>query len=138
MTLFSKGSSAAKTSLVYITVGSLVLVWTGIYMVWLFNHPPETDGPRYWCAGLFASGLTLLAIGFCIGRIGRSAHPAEPITTTTSPTEQAVLLQPNLQVPAVAPVPPVVAAPPVAAVPPVTAAPAGSPVGVSGQAPVQR
>jgi hypothetical protein len=73
MWLFNQASTAARTSLVYITVGAMTVIWTGVWYVYLYNNPPETHSVYYWCTGFLVSGLTLVLIGLGLGRIGRSA-----------------------------------------------------------------
>jgi hypothetical protein len=78
-------SSSARTALMYVTVGALVVVWTGVWYIYLNNNPPETNRPYYLCAGLLISGLTLLGIGLGLGRIGSSARQAEvPVHSVTN------------------------------------------------------
>lgn len=78
MPLMSKPSSAAKTSLAYITLGALLVVWTVIWYFYLRNTAADVP-PRTWYInyGLLATGLVLLVIGLAVGRIGRSARHAE-------------------------------------------------------------
>jgi hypothetical protein len=74
----SQPSSAAKTSLAYITIGSLVLVWTAVWY-WYLHTNPEGVLPRTWyiCYGLLATGAVVLVIGLAVGQIGRQARHAE-------------------------------------------------------------
>ena len=78
MPLMSQPSSAAKTSLAYITIGSLVLVWTAVWY-WYLHTNPEDVQMRTWyiCYGLLATGAVVLVIGLAVGQIGRSARHAE-------------------------------------------------------------
>ena len=47
MPILSKPSPAARWSLIYITVGALVVVWTGIWFIYLRNHQPQSlDGAK--------------------------------------------------------------------------------------------
>jgi hypothetical protein len=89
MPLLSKPSSAAFMAILYITLGALIDVWTGIWYWYLKDHPPEQAGMYYWCAGFFLTGLTLLVIGLALGRIGRAALHAElpPSEATPSPNK---------------------------------------------------
>jgi hypothetical protein len=73
MPLMSKPSSAPHIALFYITTGALLIVWA---TVWYFFYPPQGIG-RLIDAGLFFTGVVLLAIGFAIGQIGRAARTAE-------------------------------------------------------------
>src|SRR5207248_3825186 len=75
--LFNQSSTAARTSLVYITVGAMTVIWTGVWYVFLYNNPPETQSVYYWCTGFLVSGLALVLIGLALGRIGCSARGAD-------------------------------------------------------------
>jgi hypothetical protein len=80
MSIFSKASSVASTSVIYITVGALTDVWSGIWFWYLLNNSPSTDATFYWCYGFMITGVTLVLIGLIIGRIGwlgGDAHQAE-------------------------------------------------------------
>ena len=78
-------SPAARTALVYVTIGSLVLVWTAVWSSWTVNYPPEGRGLYYILGGLFASGLTLLVIGLGVGRLGSSARHADNPAIVVAP-----------------------------------------------------
>jgi hypothetical protein len=78
MSILSKPSGAARTSITYITAGALIDVWTVIYWVYLNRHPEgHSDASYYWVYGFFFTGLVLLVIGLALGRIGRAARHAE-------------------------------------------------------------
>jgi len=78
-------SAPAKTALIYITVGTLIMIWTGVYFAYHYNSDSNPDPVNYWISGAMATGLALVVIGLATGQIGRSAKPAEselpPITT---------------------------------------------------------
>lgn len=79
MPLLSKPSFGPRTSIIYITIGSLIDVWT---VVWFFTYARGNSGAIsrdawFWLAGLFLTGLTLIVIGVLIGEIGRKARKAE-------------------------------------------------------------
>src|SRR5205823_10705887 len=78
-----KQSSSATTSVLYLTVGSLMSVWSAVYYFWLGGRAGGHDMAYLWCAGFFFSGLVLCGIGLAIGRIGRAARDAE-----VAPTEE--------------------------------------------------
>jgi len=101
MWFFKQTSSAARTALVYVTVGALTVIWTGVWYVYLHNNPPETTSVYYWCGGLLLTGLTLIVIGFGLGRIGRLARHAETPAAVASP----VVMTPAQNVSAAAVVP---------------------------------
>src|SRR5205823_3786670 len=98
--MMPKTSSPARTALMYITVGTLTLVWTGIWYLYLLNHRPATDAVYYWVGGFTLTGLTLVVIGLTVGHIGRAARPAEsptavvPPVTNTQPAVPPVASQP--------------------------------------------
>src|SRR5205085_2188701 len=73
-------SPGARIALAYITVGSLTVVWTTIWYLYLEHHGAQYQGIWYLVAGLFISGLTLLVIGFGLGWIGRNARQADQPT----------------------------------------------------------
>jgi hypothetical protein len=75
----SSTSSAARTALIYVTVGALMVIWTGVWYMYLRNNEPHTQSPYYWCAGLLISGITLIGIGLGLGRLGSSARAADII-----------------------------------------------------------
>jgi hypothetical protein len=85
--LASSPSKAARTALVYITVGTLLMIWTCVWYVYLQNNTPTTNTPYYFCGGLFLSGLALIGIGLGVGRIGSEARRAEipPEAVITAP-----------------------------------------------------
>jgi hypothetical protein len=78
MWLFNQSSTTARTALFYITAGAFAVVWTGVWFVYLFNNPPETNSAYYWCTGILVTGLTLVLIGLGLGRFGRPAPVAAP------------------------------------------------------------
>lgn len=96
MPILSKPSGAARMSLMYITTGALVDVWTIIYWIYLNRHPEgHGDVPYYWVYGFFFTGVVLLVIGLALGRIGRAARHAElppelPNGQTAEPPANAV------------------------------------------------
>jgi hypothetical protein len=92
MFILSKPSSAASIAVIYVTVGALIDVWSGIWYAYLRHAPPENDFTWYWCCGFLLTGLTLFTIGLGIGRIGRSARhaelPPEEVTPAVAKADQ--------------------------------------------------
>ncbi len=98
MALFTRPSGAARTAVLYITLGALIDVWSVIYWIYLSRHPEgHTDAAYYWVYGFFFSGLVLLVIGLALGRIGRSARHAElpPEVVTVPPDGVTTVAGPN-------------------------------------------
>jgi len=75
--LLSKPSSAAPTSLFYITLGALMAVWSAIWFFYLRNNPPTHPAYYYVCLGFLCTGLVLMTIGFALGPLSRMARHAE-------------------------------------------------------------
>jgi hypothetical protein len=73
----SKTSAPAQTSLIYLTIGCLMIVWTGVWYIYLLNHPAGSAGIYYLVAGFALTGITLVAIGLAVGQIGRAARHAQ-------------------------------------------------------------
>ena len=106
MPLLSKPAFGPRTAIIYITIGSLIDVWTG---VWYFTFARDDHGnisrnTWFWLAGLFLTGITLIVIGILLGEIGRSARKAE------MPPREAQNQEAAIQETAAANPPPAVAA----------------------------
>lgn len=76
----SKQASSAKTSLVYVTLGSLTVIWTIVYYIYL-SRREASDVSYLVCYGLLATGAVLILIGLAVGRLGRAAMKAEVAPT---------------------------------------------------------
>jgi len=61
-----------KAAVIYVTVGALIDVWSGIWGFYLLNNPGHGTAAWYWCYGLLLTGAALVLIGMAIGWIGRS------------------------------------------------------------------
>ena len=94
----------------YLTIGCLTIVWTGVWYIYLLNHPPGTPLLYYWVAGFTLTGITLVMIGLAVGQIGRAARHAQasdvivPDVPTVTQQAPPVAVVPT-QVPPVSPVP---------------------------------
>jgi ABC-type transport system involved in multi-copper enzyme maturation permease subunit len=84
--ILSKPSSAAPTALVFITLGALLTVWSGLWFVYLQNNPPAQKFIYYLDTGFLLSGLVFLAIGFFLGPVARMARQAELPPGEVTPT----------------------------------------------------
>jgi hypothetical protein len=117
----STQAPATRMSLIYITSGAVILVWTVVWLIYLLNNPPSSNVTYYLVFGFMATGGVVLAIGLRLGKIGRAAKQAEnpPVVQQPAPTDpQQVILTTPAGV--AAPPPPAVSAMPSAAVPPPT------------------
>ena len=91
---WSTQTQSAKMAVIYITVGALIDVWTGVYY-FLILRPQAAQNPEngsqtsfFWVLGFFLTGLSLLVIGLLVGRIGQAARKAEvasPPVTVVAP-----------------------------------------------------
>ena len=100
MPLLSKPAFGPRTAIIYITIGSLIDVWTA---VWYMTYAKDNEGnisrnTWFWLAGLFLTGLTLIIIGFFLGRIGRAARKAE-LPPSEAQHDEAVIQQTAAAVP---------------------------------------
>jgi hypothetical protein len=107
MPLLSRPSAAARTALIYITLGALIVIWSAIWFVYLKNSTEVKYSTWYFCTGFFLTGLTLFVIGLALGRIGRAARHAELPPPEITPTEANVDQNAPARAPIVAPVNPV-------------------------------
>jgi len=94
MWFLNQTSPATRVSLTYITVGALTVVWTSVWMAYLYNNPPTSNSPWYLSTGFLVTGMTLLVIGFCLGWIGRASRPADDLPPHRAASVQ-VPAQPN-------------------------------------------
>jgi hypothetical protein len=125
----SKPSSAAQIAILYITIGALMVVWSGVWYFYLNENQPDSRRPYFWITGLMLSGLTLTVIGLAVGRIGRSAKHAE-LPPEPSPAQRPLPVPPAQgTVPPQPPAAQVVANYPPAGTTPVGANQAGRPSG---------
>ena len=92
----SKQASSATTSLIYLTLGGLIDVWSIVYFFYLRNHN-GTDIAFLYVYGFIFTGVVLFLIGLAVGQIGHSARSAEVAPT---PTQQIVTATPISPVPA--------------------------------------
>ena len=106
MPILTTPSGAFPISLVYITVGTLIDIWSGVAMIY---YPPETNWGHFLLVGSLITGIALLVICLLLGPIGRAARHAElpptEVTDAVATTAQTAAANPP-------PVVPTTAAPP--------------------------
>jgi hypothetical protein len=88
MSIVSKLSSA-QLSVIYITAGALIDVWSGIWCVYLAKHDAVNDLSWYLCWGLVLSGLVLVGIGLILGQIERVSRNAQLAREAAAAVAQA-------------------------------------------------
>jgi len=75
MPILSRPEFGPRTALVYVTVGTLIDVWT---LVWYFTHEASRSSTtHFWVIGLVLTGLTFVLLGLFLGRLGQAARAAE-------------------------------------------------------------
>jgi hypothetical protein len=86
---FRLPSGSARIAVGYITTGILMIVWTGVWMHYLYHNDKESQGYWYVSSGLMLSGFAILIIGILMGRIGQEAKNADGVAAM--PTAQETL-----------------------------------------------
>ena len=77
-----KQASSATMAIGYITLGSLMALWTAVYYFYHRQFNGQSV-PSMWTTGLFCTGVVLVGIGLFVGQIGRSARQAEVMAAPT-------------------------------------------------------
>jgi hypothetical protein len=75
---------------VYVTVGALIDVWTGVYYFTVARDREMTHVTWFWICGLFLTGLTLILLGLILGPLGRAARKAELPPVEATPSEATI------------------------------------------------
>ena len=100
MSILTSPSSVLSTSLIYITLGTLLDIWTIASLVF---YPPETNWNKFLVVGFLVTGIALLAIGLFLGPIGRAARHAElpptEVTNAVAHAEQIAAAHPPVVMP---------------------------------------
>lgn len=98
MVILPRRTFAPSTSLIYVTIGTMLVVWTGVWYFVFRGGAEMTRTTQFWVVGFFLTGLALLAIGLLLGPLGRNANRAElpppeamPPTTALTPTTVAAV-----------------------------------------------
>ena len=130
--LFRNQSRSAAGAILYVTIGVLLVIWSGLwYYYFLMPDPNPPTWQMFTCVGVIFSGLAIGTIGLLFGLIGRGAKAADTTVgvATAAPMAQAIPAGVGT---------PVVAAGPAMLAPAVngpivnnTSLPAGTPVGAA-------
>jgi hypothetical protein len=104
MSMLSRPSFGPRVALIYVTLGSLIALWTGVY--WWFKVSGDagtSENTKFWLIGFFLTGMVLIFIGLIIGPLGQQARKAELPPSEAIHKEQAVqqtaAAVPNVAVP---------------------------------------
>lgn len=91
MAILSHPAFGPRTSLAYITIGTLLDVWTVVWY-YTFTRSKEVVSNVEWffLIGLFLTGLVLVVIGTLLGPIGQAARRAELPPTEALAAEASV------------------------------------------------
>lgn len=80
----------ARAALIYLTLGALTEVWSGVWLWYLYGHtPPPADGIWYLCYGFLLTGLALLVIGLLILGVHRAGRKSPSVATPAEPAVPA-------------------------------------------------
>jgi len=95
----------AKLALSYVTCGTLMVVWSLIWLVYL-TIPSDVRGSVYIATGIILSGIAVVLIGLKLGDIGKEANRDEAEIQETEvgvpqtlPSKSTVKTDPSVTVP---------------------------------------
>lgn len=80
MALLTNPAFGPRIAFAYVTIGSLIDVWTAVYYWVYVRGVDQSEVPGhtwFWLLGLFLTGLTLILLGIIIGPLGQYARKAE-------------------------------------------------------------
>ncbi|WP_169972896.1 hypothetical protein [Tautonia rosea] len=87
------GQKIASLAVGMLGVGVVLAIWGGVWLVYLYRNPPESEAMLFVAAGIFLSGLDLGLIGFSAGFIGRAAR--ESSSDEVRPSDRIAVATPN-------------------------------------------
>ncbi len=115
--LLRSQSRSAAGAIVYVTVGTLMVIWSGLwYFYFLFPEPNPPTWQKFACVGMILSGFAIGGIGLLFGLIGRGAKGADTTVGVAANVPAVPIVSTNVGS-AGALSAPVVTATPVSAVP---------------------
>ena len=92
MGMLSKPAFGPRVALIYVTIGSLLDVWTGVWYFFQVRGHAQTEesSAMFWVTGLFLTGLTLIFLGLILGPLGQYARKAELPPVEAEHREQSI------------------------------------------------
>ena len=88
--LFRNQSRSAAGAIKYVTIGSLLIIWAGLwYYYFLMPVPNAPAWQKFTCVGTILSGFAIAVIGLLFGLIGRGAKAADTTVGATSSGQAA-------------------------------------------------
>ena len=98
--LIRSPSKSAAGAIAYVTVGTLLMVWSVLwYAYFLYNRPDAPVWQRFTCTGMIISGLAVVAIGLLFGLIGREAKVADTTVAVVAPEATVPVVESPASVP---------------------------------------
>ena len=92
--LFRNQSRSAAGAIKYVTVGTLLIIWAGLwYYYFLMPVPSAPTWQKFTCVGTILSGFAIGAIGLLFGLIGRGAKAADTTVGAASSGQAASVVQ---------------------------------------------
>ncbi len=92
--LFRNQSRSAAGAIKYVTVGTLLIIWAGLwYYYFLMPVPNAPTWQKFTCVGTILSGFAIAAIGLLFGLIGRGAKAADTTVGAASSGQAASVVQ---------------------------------------------
>ncbi len=64
-----------RSAFFYLTLGTLTVIWSGLWYWYLQRHAPVRDYVWYICDGLILTGLLLMVVGGLIYHAGQHINP---------------------------------------------------------------
>ena len=92
--LFRNQSRSAAGAIKYVTIGTLLIIWAGLwYYYFLMPVPNAPTWQKFTCVGTILSGFAIAAIGLLFGLIGRGAKAADTTVGAASSRQAASVVQ---------------------------------------------
>lgn len=92
--LFRNQSRSAAGAIKYVTIGTLLIIWAGLwYYYFLMPVPNAPTWQKFTCVGTILSGFAIAAIGLLFGLIGRGAKAADTTVGAASSGPAASVVQ---------------------------------------------
>ena len=92
--LFRNQSRSAAGAIKYVTIGTLMIIWAGLwYYYFLMPVPNAPTWQKFTCVGTILSGFAIGAIGLLFGLIGRGAKAADTTVGAASSRQAASVVQ---------------------------------------------
>ncbi len=92
--LFRNQSRSAAGAIKYVTIGTLLIIWAGLwYYYFLMPVPNAPTWQKFTCVGTILSGFAIAAIGLIFGLTGRGAKAADTTVGAASSAPAASVVR---------------------------------------------